>query len=106
MQRKIVFALILSILIAVFAILNAVNVPVNLIFLKVNISAALVILISASIGAMIVYFIGAVSRYKLKKSCEDLEESKINFEREISLLKEKNKQLASELRQYRTTKET
>jgi len=43
------------------------SVPINLVFTTVNVSAALVILISA-IGAVIVYFIGAVSRFKLKKT--------------------------------------
>lgn len=99
MQKKFVFALFLSVFIALFAILNSVAVPINLIFLTINISAALVILISASVGAMIVYFFGTVSRFKIKKTCKDLEDSKTNFEREIRQLKGKNKQLELEIQQ-------
>lgn len=93
MQKKIVVALILSIAIAIFAISNAVTVPVNFVFYSVHISAALVILISACIGAMIVYFIGAVSRFKLKKRCKELEASKRYLEQELSQWKEKNQPL-------------
>ena len=101
MQKKIVVALVLSIVVAFFAILNSDPVPINLVFTTVNVSAALVILISAAICAVIVYFIGAVSRYKLKKTCRELEEHKMSQEREIVHLRENNNKLDAKLSEFK-----
>lgn len=101
MQKKIVVALVLSIIVAFFAILNSDLIPINLIFATINVSTALVILISAAIGAAIVYFIGAVSRYKLKKTCKELEERKMSQEREIMHLRENNEKLEVKLSEFK-----
>lgn len=83
MQKNIIITLLFSILIALFAILNAGVVPVNLIFTQIDISAALVILISASIGAIIVYSLDAVSKIKTKKKHKELEKKNENLNKEI-----------------------
>ncbi|KAB3532856.1 lipopolysaccharide assembly protein LapA domain-containing protein [Alkaliphilus serpentinus] len=79
MQKKIIVILILSIIIAVFAILNAKAVPINLIFLEMNVSVALIILISASLGAIIVYFIDTHIRIKNNKKYKSLEKESITL---------------------------
>ncbi len=68
MQKNLIITLLFSIVIAVFAILNAAVIPVNLIFVSLNVSAALVILIAASLGAILVYTIDLGVKLKLKKS--------------------------------------
>lgn len=59
------------------------------------------ILISAAIGAAIVYFVGAVSSYKLKKTCKELEERKMYQEREIIHLRENNEKLEVKLSEFK-----
>lgn len=101
MQKNMIITLLLSIIIALFAILNASAIPINLIFYKLNVSAALVILISASIGAVIVYSLGTISKLKEKRKLKDsikdreklseenrhLKERILKYELEISNLK-------------------
>lgn len=97
MQKNIIITLILSIFIAVFATLNSAAVPVNLIFTKVNLSAALVILISASIGAIIVYSIDAISKLKSKRKIKESEKTISSLTDDNKKLLEENKSIQSEL---------
>lgn len=71
MQKNLIITLLFSIFIALFAILNASAVPINFIFATVDISIALVILISASIGAIILYSMGAISKIKARKMIKE-----------------------------------
>ncbi len=73
MQKNLIITLLFSIVIAVFAILNAAPIRVNLIFSKVEISAALVILISAALGALLIYSIDVVTKMKSTKTVKGLE---------------------------------
>lgn len=70
MQKNLIITLLFSIVIALFAILNAAIIPVNLIFVTVDISAALVILIAASLGAILVYTLNIAVKMKLKKAAK------------------------------------
>jgi uncharacterized integral membrane protein len=99
MQKNIIISLIFSIIIAIFAILNAAAVPINLIFAKINISAALVILISACVGAIIVYSFDAISKMKEKKVKKEL--NKTN-----TVLTDENNKLKLELENKTKTIET
>ena len=90
MQKNIIISLIFAIIISLFAILNAGVVPVNLIFIKVDISAALVILISACIGAIIVYSMNTISGVKGKKIRKD-------FDKNYNMTLSENDQLKLEL---------
>ncbi len=87
MQKNIIVTLLFAIVIALFAILNAGAVPVNLIFAKVQISAALVILIAASIGAIIVYSIDAIALFKYKKIIKGNEKTIETLTKELDALK-------------------
>lgn len=73
MQKNIIVMMVFSVFIAIFALLNAEIVQVNLIFWKLNLSAALIILISATIGAIIIYSFDAIILYKLRKKIKDCE---------------------------------
>ena len=88
MQRNLIITLLFSILIAVFALLNAAVIPVNLIFITVEISAALVILISACLGAILVYFLDLAAKLKLKKSSK-ISQAKLDEQLELFTVKEK-----------------
>ncbi|MBM7563000.1 LapA family protein [Fusibacter tunisiensis] len=90
MQKNMIITLLFSILIAFFAILNAAAIPVNLIFMKMDISAALVILLSASIGAVIVYSLDTVSKMKSRKRCKEFEKNNAMMNKEIKELQEKS----------------
>lgn len=77
MQKNLIITLLFSIVIAVFAILNAAVIPVNLIFIQMEVSAALVILIAASLGAILVYTLDIGVKMKLKKAAK-VAEKKLN----------------------------
>lgn len=87
MQKNIIITLLFSIVIAVFAILNAAAISVNLIFVTLEVSAALVILISASLGAVLVYFLNLAAKMKLKKISKATE-VKYNKQQEAFAVKE------------------
>lgn len=99
MQKNLIASLLFSIVIALFAILNAATVPVNLIFVKAEVSAALVILISASLGAIIVFSLDITTKYKLKKQLKgalkeienltkNLEDKTASYEGELAILQD------------------
>lgn len=97
MQKNIIITLILSVFIAVFAILNAAAVPVNLIFTTINLSAALVILISASVGAVIVYLIDTLSKRKTNKVIKENEKTIVRMTTELQQLTDKYNDCFQEL---------
>lgn len=91
MQKNLIVTLLFSILIAFFAILNAAAIPVNLIFVTVDVSAALVILIAASLGAILVYSLDIAGKMRMKKAIKSAEkelsaskESVVAMEREYN----------------------
>ena len=71
MSWKFVLSLIFALIVAVFAIQNAESVGVTLLFKKTEISQALIILISAVLGALIVAFLGLISQMKLKAAIRE-----------------------------------
>ena len=96
MQKNIIITLILSVFIAVFAILNAAAVSVNLLFTTVDLSAALVILIAASVGAIIVYLIDTLAKRKTRKELKEQEKIIVKMTSEYQELKAKYDDCSSE----------
>ena len=85
MQFGFIISLIFAILVAVFAIQNSGSVVISFMFAEFNISQALVILISAALGAIIVMLLGFIKQIKLKlKIKEQLKRIK-NLEEENKL---------------------
>ncbi len=100
-QKNLIIILILSIFISVFAILNAGAVTINLFFTTLEISAALVILISATIGAVIVFFLDTASKYQYVKKIKDREKKADKLQQEKKELEEKNRWYEKELARLR-----
>jgi|GEM_PF-1248108 len=101
MQKNLIIILVLSIFISLFAILNAGPVPINLFFTTLEISVALVILISATIGAVIVFFLDTASKYKYRKEIKESQKYAEKMENEKAELEEKNRWYETELARLR-----
>ena len=74
MQRSLIFALILAIIVVIFALQNSDTVTVKLWFWEVQSSVALVMLIILLIGAILGVMFSLPSIFKKNKKIEDLEE--------------------------------
>ena len=83
MGWRFVVAMLFSVVIAIFAIANAGSVRVNFIFAVYEVSQAIVILVSAIAGALIVMFMSLIKQVQLKmkissqdKAMQDLQKEK------------------------------
>lgn len=97
MQKSLIITLLFSIVIAIFAILNAAPIEINLIATKLSISAALVILVSASFGAIVVYSLEVFTKLKSKKQYRDLEKQYKELEKKLDLMGQENAQMKERL---------
>lgn len=97
MQKSLIVTLLFSIVIAIFAILNAAPIEINLIATRLSVSAALVILISASFGAVVVYSLEVFSKLKAKKQYRDLEKQYKELEKKLDLMGQENAQMKERL---------
>lgn len=86
MDWRFILSLIFSIFVAIFAIFNAETVKINFLFTKVEISQALVILISTALGAIIVLFMSFFRQLKLKKRIKALEKQLVSHKGEMEKL--------------------
>lgn len=84
MKATFILSLVMAILIAIFALLNGTTVPVNFGFAKLESSLALVILVSVAIGAVIIYLIDVVGKFKSAKRIKDLEKKVTQLEKEVN----------------------
>jgi putative membrane protein len=89
MQKNIIITLFFSIIITVFALLNSDPIAINLAFGEVDISVALVILISATLGAVLVYSLATIAKIKAKKKLKLAEEALLDMTKECQKLEEK-----------------
>ncbi len=83
MSWKFVLSLIFALIVAVFAIQNADPVVVTLLFKKSEISQALIILISAVLGALIVALLGLINQMKLKAVIRDNKKVIAQLEKQV-----------------------
>lgn len=98
MDWKFVLALVFALIVAVFAIQNAEAVDISFLTMDLSISQALVILISAAFGALVVLLLSLVRWIK----CQ----SKIKGQaKTISSLEQENKQMKMKLDGYMVQKE-
>ncbi|QSX06330.1 DUF1049 domain-containing protein [Sedimentibacter sp. zth1] len=86
MQFGFIFALIVSILISVFAIQNANMVSIDLFFASFQISQAVVILVSVAVGAIIAVILGSVRQIKGMSNTKDIKNKLKLFESENAQL--------------------
>ena len=71
MQTRFILSLLFATIVAIFALKNANKVLIDFIFNKVYISQALIIFISAILGAVIVAILGSIRIFKLKKELKE-----------------------------------
>ncbi len=94
-QAAIIFALVFTLIIALFAVINVESVPVNFLFGTTEAPLILIILFSVLMGSLLTGFIGFVKVYKLQREIKLLksmpkEQHKLNDEQEWNTLERKN----------------
>ncbi len=82
MQFGFILALIIAILIAIFAIQNSEPVTIDMFFAAFEISQAIVILVSAAVGAVIVVALGSIKQIKNRSVKKELNTKFKNLESE------------------------
>lgn len=85
-QVMFIVSLVFAIIITIFALTNANPVIINLIFYKFEASQALVIFISAALGAVIVTSLGLVNHIKLKSQIKTLRKTNEELSAKINSL--------------------
>ena len=90
MQLTVIFSMIFAIFIAIFAGLNSNVVEVNLLFVKSQLSQAIVILISAIFGAALMYLLNFFKSLKKSNEIRTLKKSNAKLQQEINVLNEKS----------------
>lgn len=98
MDWKFVLALIFALLVAVFALQNAGAVDISFLTMELSISQALVILISAAFGALVVLLLSLIRWIK----CQSRIKSSI---KSINALEQENKLLKLKLEEYTAKQE-
>lgn len=92
MQVYIVLILIFAIIITLFALFNSVIVPVSLLFFEVEVSLALVIIVSTLIGAVLTALIGTARKIRSGKEIKGLNKKTVELEKQIAIKDEALKQ--------------
>lgn len=87
MTVRFIVSLLFAILIAIFSIQNSSVVEINFLFAKLNISQALVILISTVFGAVLTVLLGAYKQIKSSFKLKELNKKIANLEEENQLLR-------------------
>jgi uncharacterized integral membrane protein len=88
MQIHFVLSLLVAILVVIFAVTNAGAVPVKIFFAEYSLSLALVIFISAALGAVIATMFGLVKQFRLGKQLKKLHNENEALTAENSRLKD------------------
>lgn len=83
MEKGFIFSLILAGLVGIFALNNGDKVTIDLFLTEVVISQALVIFISAFLGAIIVSFFGWIKGFRYRKRIKELNNRISDKEKEI-----------------------
>lgn len=81
MQANIVLILVFAIIVTLFAIFNASVVTVSLFFVDIEVSLALVIIVSALIGAIIVILLDSVKKIKHSMQVKELHKKIAEYEK-------------------------
>lgn len=84
MQANVILTLLFAAIIALFAIVNAAVVTVSFIFAQFEVSLALVIIISALFGAIVVILFDSFKKIKTKKTIKTLNKKIAELEKELA----------------------
>lgn len=94
---KFILALMLSILVALFAIQNSEPIDINIFFYTVKLSQALVILISTIVGAIIAFSLGILKQLSLNKELREQNKTIRSLESELSAAQNKLGEMENKL---------
>lgn len=89
MQAGFIISLVFAIIVAVFALRNGSNVNIDFLFAKIQVSQAIVIFVSAALGAIIVTILGLVRHVKLTIKIKEQSKQISSLENEKQLLENK-----------------
>lgn len=98
MDWKFVLALVFALIVAIFALQNAGAVDISFLTMELSISQALVILISAAFGALVVLLLSLVRWIKCQSKIKSQSKT-------VNALEQENKQLKMKLEQYALPRE-
>jgi uncharacterized integral membrane protein len=97
MQKQFIFLILVSIIVAIFALTNAEVITVRLFFWTYQLSGSLVILISVALGALLVLVFGLYKSVKTKFSLRNLNNELVSLKATNENLNSKNKVLEQEI---------
>lgn len=89
MQSGFIFSLIFSVFIGLFALRNGGPVSIDLFFTQITMSQALVIIASALLGALVIYFLNFFKILHFKKEIKTLNKKNETVDSDIQLLNDK-----------------
>ncbi len=101
MQKNFILTLIGSILIIIFALTNSAAVLVKVFFWQFEISLALIIFLSAAVGAILAVLFGGIKQFTKSKEMKKMTADNEKLTGEKNSLKTENKTLKSEMENIR-----
>lgn len=97
MQKQFIFVILVSIIVAIFALTNAEVMTVRLFFWTYQLSGSLVILISVALGALLVLVFGLYKSVRTKFTLRNLNNEVVSLKASNENLNSKNKALEQEI---------
>ncbi|MBU5298867.1 LapA family protein [Clostridium sporogenes] len=105
MRNGFVFSLIMALIVAIFAIQNAAAIPIKILFWEINFSLAIIILLSAVIGAVITGIMGIKKERGIKKQNKDISNKIEELEKTNADLLDRLEKLSSDSKNEHYIKE-
>ena len=106
MQKQFIFVILVSIIVAIFALTNAEVMTVRLFFWTYQLSGSLVILISVALGALLVLVFGLYKSVKTKFTLRNLNNEVVSLKASNENLNSKNKALEQEIERLKAVVNT
>ena len=97
MDWRFLLSLFFAVIVSIFALQNANTVDIRFLNLQLSMSLALVILVSAVIGAVSVFLLSIIRFFRLNKKIKELNKVITNLKEDINDLKEDNEQCQQSL---------
>lgn len=97
MQKQFIFLILVSIIVAIFALTNAEVMTVRLFFWTYQLSGSLVILISVALGALLVLVFGLYKSVKTQFTLRNLNNEVVSVKASNESLNNRNKTLEQEI---------
>ncbi len=96
MAIRFIITLLFAVIVTLFAVQNSGSVEISIFFAKYNVSQALVIFISAILGAIVVLLIGMIQQFKLNLKIK-------NYTKTVHQLNEENQVLKQQIEELSNT---